>query len=76
MTHDSVTLSWDYDGDESLTLYTDGVGKPSENSQNSVLELTPDTEYEFKIETDKSKLSESIKVRTLPKEPEDTEDSE
>ena len=73
MTHDSVTLSWDYDGDESLTLYTDGVGKPSENSQNTVLELTPDTEYEFKIETDTSKLSDSIKVRTLPKQLEESE---
>lgn len=69
-----MKLSWDYEGDESLTLYTDGEGKPSENLPTSVLGLTPDTEYEFKIETDKSKLSDSIKVRTLTKEPEGTEE--
>lgn len=32
--------------------------------------LTPETEYTFKVETLDSKLSETITVTTLPKEPE------
>lgn len=68
VTDKSVTLSWEYDGEESLTLYTNDEGKPSENSPKTVGDLMPNTEYTFKIETDTSKLSDSIKVKTLPKE--------
>ena len=70
VTEDSVTLSWDYDGDESLTLYQDGVAISTENSPVVVGGLIPETKYTFKIETDESKLSDTTEVTTLPKEPE------
>ena len=73
MTDTTVTLTWDYDGEELLELTMNG--KPVEDLNNPMVitGLTPKTKYDFVLSTQTSNLSVKLSVTTLDKVPEEPE---
>lgn len=68
MTHDSVTLSWDYDGENSLSVVVnDKVTESVSNGHHVLTGLNPETEYTIHIADENELISNKVTITTTIK---------